>query len=190
MKSTKEALAQSLIRYLNRTTLDRITINDIVKDSNFNRHTFYYHFRDIHDLLEWIFIRETEKMINWSNTASDWLTTYHKVFAYSMENKKMIQNIYESLGREYLDNYLHDVLQKVLLNGVENYVKENHIKVPPAEQVFVADVFKYIFVGFFLDWVRDGMKEDHDLILASLNTAIGGEMKKMLQRFEQEGAHL
>lgn len=190
MKSTKEALAQSLIRCLNRTALDRITINDIVKDSNFNRHTFYYHFRDIHDLLEWIFIRETEKMINWSNTAADWQATYHMVFTYSLENKKVIQNIYGSLGREYLDNYLHDVLQKVLLNGVENYVKENRMEVPRAAQVFVADAFKYIFVGFFLDWVRDGMKEDHDLILANLNTAIGGEMKKMLQRFEQEGMRL
>jgi len=85
MITTKEALAQSLIKYLNRTTLDKITINDIAKDSNFNRHTFYYHFRDVHDLLEWIFIQETEKMINWSNTAEKWEDTYRMVFEWRGE---------------------------------------------------------------------------------------------------------
>jgi len=60
------------------------------------------------------------------------------------------------------------------------------MRVSYQEEILVANVFKYIFVGFFLDWIKDGMKEDHNVILSELYVAIGGEMERMLRRFEKE----
>lgn len=33
---------------------DKITINDITEKCGINRQTFYYHFHDIYELIEWI----------------------------------------------------------------------------------------------------------------------------------------
>ena len=55
---TKKALAQSLKNLLLKKPLNKITINDITDDCGINRMTFYYHFKDIYDLLEWIYTNE------------------------------------------------------------------------------------------------------------------------------------
>ena len=50
---TKRALEASLKNLLLQKPLSKITINDIAEDCGINRMTFYYHFRDIYDLIEW-----------------------------------------------------------------------------------------------------------------------------------------
>ncbi|MBS6472445.1 MAG: TetR family transcriptional regulator C-terminal domain-containing protein [[Eubacterium] siraeum] len=50
---TKKALEQSLKNLLLKKPLTKITINDITEDCGINRMTFYYHFKDIYDLVEW-----------------------------------------------------------------------------------------------------------------------------------------
>ena len=61
-KVTKNAIAMSLKKILDKKVLTKVTINDITKDCGINRMTFYYHFKDIYDLIEWIFIEEAEKV--------------------------------------------------------------------------------------------------------------------------------
>ena len=50
---TKRALEASLKKLLLQKPLDKITINDIAEDCGISRMTFYYHFKDIYDLIEW-----------------------------------------------------------------------------------------------------------------------------------------
>ena len=50
---TKRALEQSLKNLLLQKPLNKITISDIADDCGINRMTFYYHFKDIYDLVEW-----------------------------------------------------------------------------------------------------------------------------------------
>ena len=50
---TKRALEQSLKNLLLKKPLTKITIGDITEDCGINRMTFYYHFKDIYDLVEW-----------------------------------------------------------------------------------------------------------------------------------------
>ena len=50
---TKLALEQSLKRFLLKKPLDKITIKDLTDDVGISRMSFYYHFKDIYDLVEW-----------------------------------------------------------------------------------------------------------------------------------------
>lgn len=50
---TKRALEASLKNLLLQKPLSKITISDITEDCGINRMTFYYHFKDIYDLVEW-----------------------------------------------------------------------------------------------------------------------------------------
>lgn len=55
---TKKALATSLKKLVSKKELSKITVVDITKDCGVNRQTFYYHFKDINDLMEWIYTNE------------------------------------------------------------------------------------------------------------------------------------
>ena len=58
---TKLALAQSLKQLMAERTLDKITVKEIVTRCGVNRQTFYYHFKDIYDLLDWMFVNEGQE---------------------------------------------------------------------------------------------------------------------------------
>ena len=55
--TTKQALEESLKHMLLKKPLDKITIRDITEDCGISRMAFYYHFKDIYDLVEWACIR-------------------------------------------------------------------------------------------------------------------------------------
>ena len=48
---TKEIIIQTLLELLNEKPLAKITVKDIVERCGVNRNTFYYHFRDIPDVM-------------------------------------------------------------------------------------------------------------------------------------------
>ena len=56
---TKIALGESLRKLMAEKPLNKITISDITNECGCNRMTFYYHFHDIYELLEWALEQET-----------------------------------------------------------------------------------------------------------------------------------
>lgn len=56
--STKNILAASLKKFMEKKPLSKITVSEIIADCNVNRRTFYYHFDDIYALLKWVLIKK------------------------------------------------------------------------------------------------------------------------------------
>lgn len=56
---TKLALANSLKNLMLNKPFDKIRVADIVGNCGVTRTTFYYHFKDKYDLMNWIYYTET-----------------------------------------------------------------------------------------------------------------------------------
>ena len=56
-EQTKRALAEGLKTALRSQEFDQITVADITECSEVSRNTFYYHFRDKQELVDWILVR-------------------------------------------------------------------------------------------------------------------------------------
>ena len=56
--STKKLLARSLCDLMHKRPLSRITIGDICDMCEMNRKSFYYHFHDKFELVNWIFTHD------------------------------------------------------------------------------------------------------------------------------------
>ena len=65
---TKRALEASLKNLLLQKPLSKITISDITEDCGINRMTFYYHFKDIYDLVEWSCQEDASKALAGNKT--------------------------------------------------------------------------------------------------------------------------
>ena len=72
MTNTKQAIAESLKHLLLRKPITKITINDITEDCGISRMTFYYHFNDIYDLVEWACEEEARAALSDDRTAETW----------------------------------------------------------------------------------------------------------------------
>ncbi|HAH77931.1 MAG TPA: dihydroxyacetone kinase transcriptional activator DhaS, partial [Ruminococcaceae bacterium] len=55
---TKAKLADSLKDLMKKTPFRKITIQNVTDHCGLNRQTFYYHFKDMYDLLRWIYQNE------------------------------------------------------------------------------------------------------------------------------------
>ena len=86
---TKRALETSLKNLLLQKPLDKITINDITADCGINRMTFYYHFKDIYDLVEWSCLEDAEKALNNKKTYDTWEQGLLQIFYAVQENKPL-----------------------------------------------------------------------------------------------------
>lgn len=90
--ATKLALEESLKHLLLKKPLDKITINDLTTDCGISRMTFYYHFKDIYDLVEWCCLEDARIALQGKKTSSTWHEGLLQIFDAVMENKPFILN--------------------------------------------------------------------------------------------------
>lgn len=181
---TKNALADSLKALLELRPVDKITISDITDDCGVNRMTFYYHFQDIYDLLEWSWIREANKVLNGKRTYDTWQQGFLQIFNAVSDNKQIVMNIYHSVNREQIEIYLYKLTYDLLFGVIEENAAGMDVR--DDDKKFIADFYKYAFVGLILDWIKNGMKADPLQIIERLDVLIHGDIKKALNKFRTD----
>ena len=60
-KYTHRAIIDSFWMLLEKKSLDKISVKDIIEIAQINRNTFYYHFEDLYALLDTVFHEEAVK---------------------------------------------------------------------------------------------------------------------------------
>lgn len=180
-QTTKRAIAASLKKMLAVKPLDKITIADIVDDCEINRQTFYYHFKDIYDLVEWIYTSEATKALDGKNTYDTWQQGLLHIFEYVLDNKPFVTGTFKSLSREHLERYLFNETYNLLMGVIEE--KAHGISVRDDDKAFIAHFYKYAFVGLMLEWIGAGMKEKPTDIVQRLSLLIQGDIPNALNRF-------
>ena len=178
---TKKAIEASLKNLLLKKPFDKITINDIAEDCGISRMTFYYHFKDIYDLVEWACEEDAKKILEGKDDYKTWTQGFLNLFEEVLKNKPFILNVYRSVGREQVENYLYKIVYDLLLNVVEE--KAQGMTVRDEDKEFIADFYKYAFVGLMLDWVKNGMKEDPHKIVKKVEFLLSGSLSVSLERF-------
>ncbi|MEJ8307012.1 TetR/AcrR family transcriptional regulator [Saccharibacillus sacchari] len=179
---TKRALAASLKKLLSQKTLDKITVIDIAEDCEVNRQTFYYHFKDIYDLIDWIYTQEAARALDGNKTYETWQQGLSHLFEYIRANRNFVLNTYHSVNREHLERYLHQEAHALLMGVIEEQAAGKNVR--DADKDFIAHFYKFAFVGLILDWIKSGMREDPTGIVARLSVLIQGDFAAALERFE------
>lgn len=179
---TKRALEQSLKHLLLKKPLTKITINDITEDCGINRMTFYYHFKDIYDLVEWSCLEDAKKALNEKKTYETWQQGLLQIFEAVQENKPFILNVYRCVHREQVEKYLQPLVDQLLLDVLNEEVGTR--KVRDEDKQFIAQIYAYILIGLMLDWIKEDMREDPQHIVDRLAKLIKGSMSAALARFQ------
>lgn len=185
--TTKRAMEASLKKLLLEKPLDKITISDIAEDCGINRMTFYYHFKDIYDLVEWSCEEDTTKVLDGKKTYETWQQGFLQIFEAVLDNKPFILNVYHSVSREQVENYLYRVTYNLLIGVVEE--KCTGLEVHEQDKKFIADFYKFAFVGLMLDWIKNGMKENPEHIIERLSVLIKGDVTRALDNYRTDRMH-
>lgn len=179
---TKRALEQSLKNLLLKKPLTKITVGDITDDCGINRMTFYYHFKDIYDLVEWSCLEDAKRALDEKKTYDTWQQGLLQIFKAVQENKPFILNVYRCVHREQVEKYLQPLVDQLLLNVINE--EAAGITVRDEDKQFIAQVYSYMFIGLMLDWIKDDMHENPQQIVEKLSKLIKGSVSVALSRFK------
>ncbi|MDF2802530.1 MAG: transcriptional regulator [Anaerocolumna sp.] len=180
-QTTKRALEASLKNLLLQKPLDKITISDIADDCGINRMTFYYHFKDIYDLVEWSCVEDAAKALEGKKTYETWQQGFLQIFNAVINNKPFIMNVYHSVNREHVETYLYKLTYDLMMGVIEE--KAAGIDVLEDDKKFIANFYKYAFVGLMLEWIKNGMKDDPQRMIDRLNILIQGDITRALTNY-------
>ena len=184
--TTKLALEASLKKLLLKKPVDKITINDLTEDCGISRMAFYYHFKDIYDLVEWSCEEDASRALAGKKTYETWQQGLLQIFEAVQENKPFILNVYRSVSREQVENYLYKLTYDLLEGVVEEQARGMSVR--SEDKAFIATLYKYMFVGLMLDWIRSDMKGDPQLLVDRLELVIHGNVSAALERLRIDKA--
>lgn len=181
---TKRALEQSLKNLLQQKPLSKITISDITEDCGISRMTFYYHFKDIYDLVEWACAEDAARALQNKKTYDTWQQGFVQIFHAVRENKVFVMNVYRCVNREQVEKYLVPLTDQLIMGVITE--RAAGMTVREADQQFIAQVYSYAFVGIMLDWIRDDMRADPEELVNRLAMVIRGGTTQALERFRTD----
>ena len=181
---TKRALEQSLKNLLQQKPLSKITISDITEDCGISRMTFYYHFKDIYDLVEWACAEDAARALQNKKTYDTWQQGFVQIFHAVRENKVFVMNVYRCVNREQVEKYLVPLTDQLIMGVITE--RAAGMTVREADQQFIAQVYSYAFVGIMLDWIRDDMRADPEELVNRLAMVVRGDITQALERFRTD----
>ena len=177
---TKKALAQTMKELMAKHPFSKISVGDICDACGMSRKSFYYHFKDIYDLVEWSCLEDAKKALNEKKTYETWQQGFLQIFEAVQDNKPFILNVYRCVHGEQVEKYLQPLVDQLLLDVINEEVGE--MKVRDEDKQFIAQSYSYIFIGLMLDWIKNDMKGEPEVIVDRLAQVMHGNVTAALER--------
>ena len=188
LQLTKKAIVNSFIKLLNEKPLDKITVKNIAEDCGINRNTFYYHFSDIRELTVYTIDSQIHSVSELDFNGDSWVDSFVEAAKFVIDNKKAVYNIYNSLNRETVENYLNTVAFKVTDNFVS--AKAVGIDADKSDIELIKDFYMSALVGIICKWLENGMDKDPDIVIRRLGRLVEGAVITSLKISEEEKHNL
>ena len=80
--------------------------------------------------------------------------------------------------------YKRQVIHPLIIGVIEE--KAQGIPLRDADKDFIANFYKYAFVGFLLAWIKNGLKEDPKQLVDRLSLLIHGSISTAVERFRTD----
>ncbi|MCR5482104.1 MAG: TetR/AcrR family transcriptional regulator C-terminal domain-containing protein, partial [Clostridia bacterium] len=169
---TKRALAESLKKLMVTKPVKKISIREITEDCGINRQTFYYHFQDIYELIEWTIREELFSILSDSDRFLSWQDAGIFVLRYIRDNEALALCLINTVNHETLRHYLH----KDIFNIASLFLRYagEGISVSEEDFRFLSNFYVISFIALLEEWMHQGMKRSPEELIHKLEIIIGG----------------
>ena len=109
---TEKAIQEAFVKLLNERPLDKITVREIAGECGINRNTFYYHYHDIYDLLETLFVLEEQRIVANVDTIQTLQQSFEESMRFVLVNRQAVYHVFNSVSRDVLTAYLYNARRR------------------------------------------------------------------------------
>ena len=119
---TKQALASALKDLMQEMPFDKIRVSHICDKCNMNRQSFYYHFQDKYELMNWIFDMEFIGLIGQdeANQSIEEMTALLRIL---YDNRCFYRNALSVQGQNSLIEHIREIAMPLLEHDLQTILK-------------------------------------------------------------------
>ena len=114
--NVKPMIADAFLKLSKEKNIDKITVKDIVDECGISRQSFYYHFQDILEVIEWSAEQAFQKLLERSMEADDAEAVFQDFIAASDEASVMLRKLLNSQKRAQVE--------QLMVRSVRAYLQE------------------------------------------------------------------
>jgi len=158
-KATTELYRNALLKLAQSQPISKITVADIVKETGTAKQTFYNHFENKYDLINYVMLDFVEGIEDIAAMHTYKAILY--VLHYCHQNKRFFTSlIRECPQNNFLDFFYHWCSHYYLRILRQQYTPGEF----PPSLTQTVHLYCHGAVDIFADWVKSGMKETPELI--------------------------
>lgn len=167
----KHIIADTFLSMTTRKSIDKITVKDLVDACEISRQTFYYHFQDIMEVIEWSGRRLVQQAVSLSLAAETPEKAIGAFFSVASEHFSLLQKLLNSQKRAQIE--------RLLLQGVRTYLQELRLHRVPERAMSYSDAeielnfYAWGLTGLLLSYCGD-KQLDVDKISHQVCQLLGG----------------
>lgn len=173
---TKSALASAFKDLMKEKTFARISVSDICATCEMNRKSFYYHFKDKYDLVNWIYNNEFIAVVSHKEYDSEWFLL-EELCEYFYENKEFYRKIFQVDGQNSFSDYFRAIVMTILKGALAGVTTE------PSKIDFYVNFYTDAFVCAIKRWLFEKDCMPAKEFAALLKSCLVGVSQKILSEF-------
>ncbi len=148
---TKNALANALKELMKEKGFDKVSVSEICERCGMNRKSFYYHFRDKYDLVNWIFYTDFLGRLSMANYKTDW-DVMADVCDRFYEDRDFYLEALKIEGQNSFKDYVSETIRPIVAFFIKDVFQEKD-----EEEFFLTFVID-AFLNSIMRWLQNGMQ--------------------------------
>lgn len=155
MPQTKMALGNALKKLTHEKPFERISVSDITAKCNLNRQTFYYHFQDKYECLEWVYLHDCLEPITHGINSENWEKRVESMLMIMSKDKEFYMRTIHASPKSFIVPFF-EISKKLFHHAIHTLDEEDWVD--DAEEEFISEFLAQGSVGVITSWVDKGMK--------------------------------
>lgn len=181
---TKEAIARALRELAQTRPFGEISVQDIVRQCKVSRKTFYNHFEDKYQLVNWIFNHEIGNWLVAETTLEDWPKGSLALCRYLRENRVYYKNVLHFEGQNNLKEYLYALTEQQIKALLQELGAAKTIS--PEDLSFIIHFYYHAFIGELSVWVRQNMEDSPEHIVERWEGMVDRTLENFVEKFAKK----
>lgn len=147
--TTKKGLALALKTQMQTTAFRKISIESIAKMCQLNRKSFYYHFKDKYDLLNWIFDTEFSTIVENTTISQRW-DLLSLLCNYLYDNKSFYRKAFKIEGQNSFRSHITERIKELITKDMTHcgeYDKSKDFQIEFISDGFVCAIERWLLTN-------------------------------------------
>ncbi len=180
----RKLISDTFSELIKTKDVDKITVTMLIGECHISRQTFYYHFQDMDEVMEWTVQQKGEQLLEKSMKAENPDEALEIFVSFFRENSAQLKKFMESRKRSRINKILADAISQYLRRLIERY-KSPDMRIDYDDMEVMLRFYAYGMTGVLL-YYSDKEPLTREKLTGQIKKILMGEMvpgrKEMIEK--------